>query len=132
CVVHLRTLRPEYVRDAFVRYKITYMSLVPMVLKNLERGLKAKFDELSAPKRFLLNRMIAINKFFTQWKPDLRLSRTLLPQYHKAFGGELRALFPGGAFMEPSTVQSVYDRWVAVASCVGAAGAATALTLKDF
>src|SRR5205807_983675 len=34
CVVHLRTLRPEYVRDAFVRYKITYMSLVPMVLKN--------------------------------------------------------------------------------------------------
>src|SRR5438105_1201146 len=58
CVVHLRTLRPEYVRDAFVRYRITYMSLVPMVLKNLERGLKAKFDELSAPKRFLLNRSI--------------------------------------------------------------------------
>src|SRR6266567_2835618 len=87
CVVHLRTLRPEYVRDAFVRYKITYMSLVPMVLKNLERGLKAKFDELSAPKRFLLNSAIAINKFFTQWKPDLRLSRTLLPQVHKGFGG---------------------------------------------
>ena len=38
CVVHLRTLRPEFVRDAFVRYKITYVSLVPMVLKNLERG----------------------------------------------------------------------------------------------
>src|SRR5207302_3246711 len=30
CVVHLRTLRSEYVRDAFTRYKITYMSLVPM------------------------------------------------------------------------------------------------------
>jgi len=38
CVVHLRTLRPEFVRDAFVRYRITYVSLVPMVLKNLERG----------------------------------------------------------------------------------------------
>ncbi|MGO9864616.1 MAG: hypothetical protein ACLPLR_13470, partial [Terriglobales bacterium] len=35
CVVHLRTLRPEFVRDAFVRYRITYVSLVPMVLKNL-------------------------------------------------------------------------------------------------
>ncbi len=46
CVVHLRTLRPEFVRDAFVRYRITYVSLVPMVLKNLERGLRAKFDEL--------------------------------------------------------------------------------------
>ena len=28
CVVHLRTLRPEFVRDAFVRYRITYVSLV--------------------------------------------------------------------------------------------------------
>ncbi len=119
CVVHLRTLRPEYVRDAFVRYKITYMSLVPMVLKNLERGLKAKFDELSAPKRFLLNRAIAINKFFTQWKPDLRLSRTLLPQVHKAFGGELRALFTGGAFMEPSTLQFFYDLGIPVANGYG-------------
>src|SRR5437762_3571943 len=132
CVVHLRTLRPEFVRDAFVRYRITYMSLVPMVLKNLERGLKAKFDELSAPKRFLLNRAIAINKFFTQWKPDLRLSRTLLPQVHKAFGGELRALFTGGAFMEPSTLQFFYDLGIPVANGYGLTEAGTALTLNDF
>src|SRR3989449_1972544 len=132
CVVHLRTLRPEYVRDAFVRYEITYMSLVPMVLKNLERGLKAKFDELSAPKRFLLNRAIAINKFFTQWKPDLRLSRTLLPQVHKAFGGELRALFTGGAFMEPSTLQFFYDLGIPVANGYGLTETGTALTLNDF
>ena len=32
-VVHLRTLRPEFIRDAFTRYKITYMSLVPLVLE---------------------------------------------------------------------------------------------------
>src|SRR6266852_988293 len=131
CVVHLRTLRPEYVRDAFVRYRITYMSLVPMVLKNLERGLKAKFDELSAPKRFLLNRAIAINKFFTQWKPDLRLSRTLLPRVHKAFGGELRALFTGGAFMEPSTLQFFYELGIPVANGYGLTETGTALTLDD-
>ena len=53
CVVHLRTLRPEFVRDAFVRYKITYVSLVPMVLKNLERGLKAKFEAASSSAAFL-------------------------------------------------------------------------------
>jgi long-subunit acyl-CoA synthetase (AMP-forming) len=53
CVVHLRTLRPEYVRDAFVRYRITYVSLVPMVLKNLERGLKAKFEALSKGRSVL-------------------------------------------------------------------------------
>src|SRR5437660_10998119 len=132
CVVHLRTLRPEYVRDAFVRYRISYMSLVPMVLKNLERGLRANFDELSAPKRFLLNRAVAINKFFTQWKPDLRLSRTLLPQVHKAFGGELRALFTGGAFMEPSTLQFFYDLGIPVANGYGLTETGTALTLNDF
>jgi len=132
CVVHLRTLRPEFVRDAFVRYRITYMSLVPMVLKNLERGLKAKFDELPRAKRFLLDRMIALNRFFTRWRPDVRLSRMLLPQVHKAFGGELRALFTGGAFMEPSTLQFFYDLGIPVANGYGLTEAGTALTLNDF
>src|SRR5205085_5406066 len=109
CVVHLRTLRPEYVRDAFSRYKITYVSLVPMVLKNLERGLKAKFDELSNAKRFLLERAIGINKILTRKRPRVALSRKLLPQVHAAFGGELQALITGGAFMEPSTMQFFYD-----------------------
>src|SRR5439155_23926670 len=103
-----------------------------MVLKNLERGLKAKFDELSAPKRFLLNSAIAINKFITQWKPDLRLSRTLLPQVHKAFGGELRPLFTGGALMEPSTLQLSYDLGIPVANGYGLTVPGTALPLHDF
>src|SRR5947199_9845534 len=132
CVVHLRTLRPEFVRDAFVRYRITYVSLVPMVLKNLERGLRAKFDALSKAKRFVLDRSIAFNKFFTGWRPDVRLSRMLLRQVHQAFGGELRALFTGGAFMEPSTLQFFYDLGIPVANGYGLTEAGTALTLNDF
>jgi long-chain acyl-CoA synthetase len=131
CVVHLRTLRPEYVRDAFVRYRITYVSLVPMVLKNLERGLRAKFEALSKPKRFVLERSIAVNKFFTGWRPDVRLSRLMLRQVHKAFGGELRAMFTGGAFMEPSTLQFFYDLGVPVANGYGLTEAGTVLTLND-
>ena len=131
CVVHLRTLRPEFVRDAFVRYKITYVSLVPMVLKNLERGLRAKLEAVSKPKRFLLERSIAINKFFTGWRPDVRLSRVLLRQVHKAFGGELRAMFTGGAFMEPSTLQFFYDLGLPVANGYGLTEAGTVLTLND-
>ena len=69
CVVHLRTLRPEFVRDAFVRYRITYVSLVPMVLKNLERGLRAKFDELQPGKRWMLDRLIGLNKMLTRSRP---------------------------------------------------------------
>jgi long-chain acyl-CoA synthetase len=128
----LRTLRPEFVRDAFVRYRITYVSLVPMVLKNLERGLKAKFDALSKAKRFVLDRSIAFNKFFTGWRPDVRLSRMLLRQVHQAFGGELRAMFTGGAFMEPSTLQFFYDLGVPVANGYGLTEAGTVLTLNDF
>ena len=105
CVVHLRTLRPEFVRDAFVRYRITYVALVPMILKNLERGLRAKFEELPTLKRWVLHRLIGLNKMFSKSRPNVELSRRLLPQVHQAFGGELLALITGGAFMEPSTLQ---------------------------
>src|SRR5437899_1904744 len=132
CVVHLRTLRPEYVRDAFVRYRITYASLVPMVLKNLERGLRAKFDELPVAKRILLNAIIGLNKLLTRWRRNLPLSRKLLPQVHKAFGGQLLALFTGGAFMEPSTLQFFYGLGIPVANGYGLTEAGTAPTLNDF
>jgi long-chain acyl-CoA synthetase len=131
CVVHLRTLRPEYVRDAFVRYKITYVSLVPMVLKNLERGLKAKLEALPGFKRMMFHQLVSVNKFFTGWKPDVRLSRMLLPQVHRAFGGHLRAMFTGGAFIEPSTLQFFYDLGVPVVNGYGLTEAGTVLTVND-
>ncbi len=131
CVVHLRTLRPEFVRDAFVRYKITYMSLVPMVLKNLERGLKAKFEQLPATKRFLLDRVIGVNRALTRSAPNVKLSRKLLGEVHRAFGGELRALFTGGAFMEASTLQFFYDLGIPVANGYGLTEACTVLTVND-
>jgi long-chain acyl-CoA synthetase len=131
CVVHLRTLRPEFVRDAFVRYKITYVSLVPMILKNLERGLRAKFEEAPAGKRLLLQGMIAVNKSLTRRNPKVILSRRLLSQVHDAFGGELLAIFTGGAFMEPSTLQFFYDLGIPVANGYGLTEAGTSLTLND-
>jgi long-chain acyl-CoA synthetase len=131
CVVHLRTLRPEFVRDAFVRYRITYVSLVPMIVKNLERGLRAKFDELPSWKRALMNTAISINRVLTRRRPNVRLSRMLLPSVHRGFGGELLALITGGAFMEPSTMQFFYDLGVPVVNGYGLTEAGTALTLND-
>src|ERR1700680_2555735 len=131
CVVHLRTLRPEFVRDAFVRYRIAYVSLVPMIVKNLERGLRAKFDELPSWKRAFLNAMIAINRALTRRRPKVKLSRMLLSSVHRAFGGELLALFTGGAFMEPSTMQFFYDLGIPVVNGYGLTEAGTALTLND-
>ncbi|MCI0487811.1 MAG: AMP-binding protein [Blastocatellia bacterium] len=131
-VVHLRTLRPEFVREAFPRYKITYMALVPMVLKNLEKGLKARFNDLPAHKKFVFNRLVALNRTLTRKRPNLKLSRRLLKQVHDAFGGELRALFVGGAFMDPATLQFFYDLGIQVGNGYGLTEAGTAVTLNDF
>jgi long-chain acyl-CoA synthetase len=131
-VVHLRTLRPEYIRDAFTRYKITYMSLVPLVLKNLERGLRQRFDELPKRRRRILDTLIGVNRALTRRRPNLRLSRVLLRQVHAAFGGELRALFVGGAFTEPATLQFFYDLGILVGNGYGSTEAATVITVNDF
>jgi long-chain acyl-CoA synthetase len=130
-VVHLRTLRPEYIRDAFTRYHVTYMSLVPLVLKNLERGLRQKFAELPNGRRKILHTLIGANRMLTHRRPRLPLSRTLLPQVHSAFGGELRALFVGGAFTEPSTLQFFYDLGIPVGNGYGCTEAGTVITVND-
>jgi long-chain acyl-CoA synthetase len=131
-VVHLRTLRPEYIREAFTRYKITYMSLVPMVLKNLEKGLRQRFSELPAGRRRILDALISANRALTRRRPNLKLSRALLGQVHEAFGGRLRALFVGGAFTEPATLQFFYDLGIQVGNGYGCTEAGTAITLNDF
>ncbi|HEY4660152.1 MAG TPA: AMP-binding protein [Terriglobales bacterium] len=131
CVVHLRTLRPEFVRDAFVRYRINYVSLVPMVLKNLERGIRSNFEGLPSFKRFVLNLMISVNKALTKKRPNVELSRKLLGQVHKAFGGQLLAMFTGGAFIDPQTLHFFYELGIPVANGYGLTEACTVLTLND-
>ena len=130
-VVHLRTLRPEYVLEAFPKYKITYVSLVPLVLKNLQKGLQARFDELAPGKRKIFNALVGVNKALTKSRPRLGISRRLLKQVHEAFGGELRAVIVGGAFTEPQTLQFFYDLGIPVANGYGLTEAGTAITVND-
>ena len=130
-VVHLRTLRPEFVREAFTKYKITYVSLVPLVLKNLQKGLQARFDALSPGKRRVFDALVAINKALTKSRPRPGLSRRLLKQVHDAFGGELLTIIVGGAFTEPQTLQFFYDLGIPVANGYGLTEAGTAITVND-
>jgi long-chain acyl-CoA synthetase len=130
-VVHLRTLRPEFIREAFTKYKITYMALVPVILKNLERGLRQRFADLPSGKRKILDALIATNRALTRRRPHLKISRALLPQVHQAFGGELRALFVGGAFTEPETLQFFYDLGIPVGNGYGCTEAGTVITVND-
>ncbi|HKQ87588.1 MAG TPA: AMP-binding protein, partial [Candidatus Acidoferrales bacterium] len=130
-VVHLRTLRPEYIRDAFTRYGITYMAVVPVILKNLQRGLTEKFAALPPFKRRVLNVLIATNRALTENKPRLGLSRRLLKEIHAAFGGGLRALLVGGAFTEPATIEFFHDLGIPIYNGYGCTEACTAITVND-
>jgi len=130
-VVHLRTLRPEYVRAAFPKYKITYVTLVPLVLKNLQKGLQTRFEALSPWKRKLFSALVAVNKALTRSRPHVALSRLLLKQAHDAFGGQLRAIIVGGAFTEPQVLQFFYDLGISVANAYGLTEACTGITVND-
>jgi long-chain acyl-CoA synthetase len=130
-VVHLRTLRPEFVREAFPKYQITYVSLVPLVLKNLQKGLQARFDELPAGKRRAFEALRKINVALTKSRPMRPLSRLLLKQVHEAFGGRMEAIIVGGAFTEPQALQFFYDLGLPVANGYGLTEAGTAVTVND-
>jgi len=130
-VVHLRTLRPEFIRDAFTRYQITYMAVVPLILTNLQKGLRERFDALPAFKRRVLHALISINRALTRSKPRLGLSRFLLGDIHKAFGSRLRALLVGGAFTEPATIAFFHDLGIPIYNGYGCTEACTAITLNE-
>jgi len=130
-VVHLRTLRPEFIREAFTRYKITYMAVVPLILKNLQKGLKDRFAALPPMKRKMLNALIATNRALTGGKPRPKVSGALLKDVHAAFGGGLRALLVGGAFTEPATIEFFHDIGIPIYNGYGCTEACTAITLND-
>jgi long-chain acyl-CoA synthetase len=130
-VVHLRTMRPEFVREAFAKYQITYVTLVPLVLKNLQKGLQARFDELPKSKRRAFEAMRKINVTLTKDRPRLALSRRLLKQVHEGFGGKLEAIIVGGAFSEPQTLQFFYDLGIPVVNAYGLTEGGTGVTVND-
>jgi len=131
-VVHLRTLRPEFVKDAFPRYRIAYAALVPMLLRNIQTGLEQKFAALSGPRGPLLSMLRWCNRTLTKRRPSLGLSRRLLGPVHRGFGGSLKAFFVGGAFTDPKMLRFFYDLGIQVANGYGLTEAGTVVTLNDF
>jgi long-chain acyl-CoA synthetase len=130
-VIHLRTLRPEHVRTALTKYGITHVTLVPMILKNLETAIRARLEARSGGTRRITNALIGINKALTRRRLNPALSRRLLGPIHAAVGPSLRAVFVGGAFTDPATLQFFRDLGFPVANGYGLTEACTVLTLND-
>src|ERR1700740_516540 len=64
-------------------------------------------------------------------RPRLWLSRFLLKDVHRAFGGDLKALLVGGAFTEPKTLEFFYDLGIQIANGYGCTEACPAITVND-
>ncbi len=130
-VVHQRTLRPEFILDTMRRQRITHMSLVPLVLEAFERSLREKLDARPPFARRLVDGLTALNAELTQKKPRHALSRTLLGPVHAAFGGQLRMLFCGGAFVDRARAQLFYDMGLPVVIGYGLTEVCTVATVND-
>jgi long-chain acyl-CoA synthetase len=130
-IVHQRTLRPEFFATTIKNYKISHMALVPLLLKTLEQRIREQLSKLSPFKKIFIQTLIKLNVLLTKYRPHYRISRILLAPIHKSFGGHLRFVFAGGAFVESSTAQFFYDLGIPVVIGYGLTEAGTVLTVND-
>ncbi|HET9886975.1 MAG TPA: AMP-binding protein, partial [bacterium] len=128
-VVHLRAIRPELVREAFLTHRITHVALVPSILKNLELALRARIAALPRSKRMALALARRGLQIASRGRPNARLGRQWLRPIHDAFGGALQAIFIGGAPADAAMLRFFHDLGIPVANGYGLTEAGTAVTL---
>lgn len=130
-VVHQRTLRPAYLASTMQRYGITQIALVPTILKNLEKKLRERLDDLPKWQRLVIDGLLDINEAATRRRPNHPLSSKILKPLHDQFGGKLRFIFAGGAFIERKTADFFNRIGIPVVIGYGLTEAGTVLTVND-
>lgn len=130
-VVHQRTLRPEFINDSLRRFKITHMAVVPLILEAFEERVKDQLEERPEPVQHGFDLLKKLNASLTAKAPKPHLSRTLLKPVHDAFGGHLKLLFCGGAFVDRDRAEFFYELGIPVVIGYGLTEAGTVLTVND-
>jgi long-chain acyl-CoA synthetase len=130
-VVHQRTLRAEFLAPTMKRYAVTHTALVPRILRALQERIREQLDALPDWQRRAIDALTAANELATQRVPNQRLSSTLLKPIHDRFGGKLRQIFAGGAFVEPELAEFFYRLGFPVVIGYGLTEACTVLTVND-
>jgi long-chain acyl-CoA synthetase len=130
-VVHQRTLRPKYLASTMQRYGITQIALVPTILKNLEKKLRERLDDLPKWQRLIIDGLLDLNEAATRRRPNHALSSKLLKPLHDQFGGKLRFIFAGGAFVDRDTAEFFNRIGIPVVIGYGLTEAGTVLTVND-
>jgi long-chain acyl-CoA synthetase len=130
-VVHQRTLRPQFLRSTLKKYEITHIALVPTILKNLEKRIRERLDDLPDWQRRIVDGLVRVNEIATAKAPRHRLSRALLKPIHDELGGKLRLVFAGGAFVDRRIAEFFYDLGIPVVIGYGLTEASTVITVND-
>lgn len=130
-VVHLRTLRPEWITAACRTQGVTHLAAVPALLQALERGLRERLDALPPLAQAGLRGVRGLNAWLTRDRPREALSRALLEPVHRALGGRLSRIFAGGAFVPRATARFLWDHGLPVAIGYGLTEACAVVTVND-
>ena len=130
-IVHQRTLRPQFVRATMKKYGITHIALVPTILKNLEKRIRERLDELPDWQRQAIDGLRRVNELATAKEPNHRLSSTLLRPIHESLGGKLKFIFAGGTFVDRKLAEFFYDLGLPVAIGYGLTEASTVIAVND-
>ncbi|MEZ4286711.1 MAG: AMP-binding protein [Polyangiales bacterium] len=130
-VVHQRTLRPEFINHSMKHYAITHIAVVPLLLEAFETRIREQLDEKTEPVRAAFDLLTRVNASLTSKTPKHALSKKLLKPVHDAFGGHLKLVFCGGAFVDRERAQFFYDLGIPVVIGYGLTEACTVLTVND-
>jgi long-chain acyl-CoA synthetase len=130
-VVHQRTLRAEFLAPTMKRYGVTHTALVPRILRALRERIEEQLDALPSWQRRAIDSLTAANELVTMRAPSHRISSALLRPVHERFGGKLRMIFAGGAFVEPELAEFFYRLGFPVLIGYGLTEACTVLTVND-
>jgi long-chain acyl-CoA synthetase len=130
-IVHQRTLRPEFLLPTMRDYEISHIALVPRILKALQTKIEEQLDAREDWQRDAIDRLANLNELATRRAPRHALSRLLLKPVHDKFGGKLRLIFAGGAFVERENAEYFYRLGLPVVIGYGLTEAGTVLTVND-
>jgi len=130
-VVHQRTLRPDHILNTLKNYKVTHMAAVPLILSAFEKAINERFDDQPSFVKTMFDVLGEVNLSLTRRRPNLGLSRKIMKPIHDAFGGRLKVIFCGGAFLDKERAEYFYRMGLPIAIGYGLTECCTVATLND-
>ncbi|HTE53824.1 MAG TPA: class I adenylate-forming enzyme family protein [Kofleriaceae bacterium] len=123
-IVYQRTMRPQFLSAAMRKYEVTFTVLVPLVLRQIEKRLRARLDGVPDWPALLAEHRAG------PARPG-ELPAWLDPIVEAELGARLRLILIGGAFVERGLAGFFFDLGLPVAVGYGLTEAGTVVSISD-